>query len=360
FLGFARAARQGFTGALPVAVLLLAATVAGFTATVDNALRVGQERASWAATGGDARVGPGPLDEAGLRRVRDLPGVTGVVRARVISGVSSSTNSAPMTVIGVDLAAYRKLAPDVPGIPETDEVLASPLAVRTMGRGTETIGRAGMDPLRIKVSAEIERFPGIDVGSAFVIVPYSMIAGATGFPSEVFVAGPGLDAKALRTAAPGHGVVLRQDVLDGLEGHPLVSVVHGTFLDGALIGGAFGLLAVLFVLVVGARARARTIAHLRAVGLSRRQSRGLALVEIAPVLLCAVGAGWVLGLMLPEITGPAVDLGPYTGGYAVTVHVPNLAALLGLLGTLLLAAAAAVAVDRAFDARPGTVLRTGD
>ncbi|WP_308210188.1 CRISPR-associated protein Cas5 [Actinomadura madurae] len=141
---------------------------------------------------------------------------------------------------------------------------------------------------------------------------------------------------------------------------PLVSVVHETFQSGALIAGVLGLLAVLLVLVVGARARGRTIAHLRALGLSRRQSRALALVEIAPVLLCAVGAGWVLGLLLPDITGPVVDLGPYTGGFAATAHVPGLSALLGLLAALLLAAAAAAAVDRAFDTDPGNVLRTGD
>src|SRR5690606_12498054 len=140
---------------------------------------------------------------------------------------------------------------------------------------------------------------------------------------------------------------------------PLVSVVHGTFRGTALIAGAYGLLAVLFVLVVGARARGRTVAGLRALGLSRRQSRALALTEIAPVLLCAVGAGWALGLLLPEITGPVVDLRPYTGGFAVGAHLPGAAASLGLAAALLLAGAAAVAVDRAFDARPGTVLRTG-
>ncbi len=140
---------------------------------------------------------------------------------------------------------------------------------------------------------------------------------------------------------------------------PMVTVVHETFRNGALIGGVFGLLAVLLVLVVGARARGRTVAHLRALGLSRRQSRGLALVEIAPVLLCAVGAGWAR-------PAPARDHRP--GRRPAPLHRrlrrhrahPGLAALLGLIGALLLAAAAAIAVDRLFDTRPGTALRTGD
>jgi putative ABC transport system permease protein len=187
-----------------------------------------------------------------------------------------------------------------------------------------------------------------------------MVAGATGFPSQVFVSGDDLDPAALRAAVPGSEVQTRDRALRDMTRLPLVSVVHETFQSGALIAGVLGLLAVLLVLVVGARARGRTVAQLRALGLSRRQSRTLALVEIAPVVLCAVGAGWVLGLLLPAITGPVVDLDPYTGGFAGTAHVPGPSALLGLLAALLLAAAAAVAVDRAFDTDPGNVLRTGD
>ncbi|MFG1851498.1 FtsX-like permease family protein [Actinomadura geliboluensis] len=359
FLGVARASRQSLVGALPLAVLLLAATVAGFTATVDTALRDGQVRASWSDTGGDARIEAGPVDEAALARIRALPGVTGAVPARVITGVTSASDPAPLTLVGVDLDAYRKLAPGVPGLPSGTGAYLSPLAARTLGNGPVTLGRPGMTSIDVKPAGQVERFPGQGTGTAFVVVPYKLIAGETGFPSQVFVTG-NVHAKALRAAAPGRDVRMRRDVQKAMTDTPLVTVVHETFRDGALIGGAYGLLAVLLVLVVGARARGRTVAHLRALGLSRRQSRGLALVEIAPVLLCAVGAGWVLGLLLPEITGPVVDLRPYTGGFAVTAHTPGLAALLGLVGALLLAAAAAVAVDRLFDARPGTVLRTGD
>ncbi|MEV0667482.1 CRISPR-associated protein Cas5 [Actinomadura luteofluorescens] len=361
FIGLARASRQNLVGALPLAVLLLAATIAGFASTVDTSLRAGQERASWAETGADARIEAGSLDEAGLRRIRAVRGVTGAVRVRVITRASSATDPAPVTVVGVDLGAYRRLAPEVPGIPDTGTgVLVSPLAARTLGSGTVTLGRAGMDPVTVKPSTQIARFPGQEKNSAFVIVPYRAVATATGFPSQVFVVGDDIDVKALRAAAPGDRVVLRRQVLRDMTDQPLVPVVHDAFRIAAVAGGVFGLLAVLLVLVVGARARGRMIAHLRALGLSRRQSRRLALVELAPVLLCAVGSGWVLGLLLPEITGPVVDLRPYTGGFAVTAHVPGLPALLGLLAALLLAAAAAVTVDRAFDTDPGNALRTGE
>ncbi|MGP4021864.1 FtsX-like permease family protein [Actinomadura sp. 3N407] len=360
FLGLARASRQSLVGTLPLVVLLLAAAIAGFAATVDTALRTGQERASWAEVGADARIAAGPLDDAALGRIRAVRGVTGVVPARVVTNVTSQADPAPMTVIGVDLDAYRELAPDMPGVPDASGVWVSASASRLLGSGAVTLSRPGLTPLRVTPSGRIERFPGLDAGSAFVVVPHTMLADAKGFPSQVFVAGHDLDTKALGATVPGRDIRIRQDVLSGMTRLPLASVVHDTFRDGALIGGAYGLLAVLLVLVVGARARGRTIARLRALGLSRRQSRGLALAEIAPVLLCAVGAGWVLGLLLPEITGPVVDLRPYTGGFTAAVHLPGVPALLGLAASLLLAAAAAVAVDRAFDARPGTALRTGE
>ncbi|MFC4056451.1 FtsX-like permease family protein [Actinomadura syzygii] len=358
FLGLARAGRQNPVGALPLAVLLLAAAVAGFAATVNAELRAGQARASWARTGADARVAAGPLDDATLRRIRAVPGVTGVVTARVIENVSIATDPAPMTVIGVDLGVYRKLAPGVPDVPRSGVVM-SPLAAQTIRSGSVVLSRPGLDPLRVTPSGTVDRFPGQDAGTAFVIVPYRLVAEEHGFPREVFVAGERIDAEALRAAVPGRDVRMRQDDLRALTTGPMVGVVHGTFRDGALIAGAFGLLAVLLVLVAGAQARGRVTATLRMLGLSGRQSRVLALVEIAPVLLCAVGAGWVLGLLLPQITGPAVDLRPYTGGHSVIAYVPDTPALLGLAGALLLAAAATVAVDRAFDADPGTVLRTG-
>ncbi|TDE18823.1 FtsX-like permease family protein [Actinomadura sp. 6K520] len=360
FLGLARAGRQGLAGTLPLAVLLIATAVAGFTATVGTALRDGQERASWAEVGADARVPAGPLDDAALRRIRAVRGVTGAVPARVVTNVTAEGDRVPVTVIGVDLDAYREIAPGTPGVPDASGVWFSRSASRLLGSGTVTLSRPGLDPLRVTPAGRIDRFPGLDPGSAFAVVPYELLAEAKGFPAEVFVAGESLDAEALRAAVPGRDVRLRQDVLDGMAGVPLVSVVHGTFRDAALAGGAYGFLAVLLVLVVGARERGRTVARLRALGLSRRQCRALALAEIAPVLLCAVGAGWALGLLLPRIIGPAADLRPYTGGFAAAAQLPGVPALLGLAAALLLAAAAAVAVDRAADSRPGTALRTGD
>ncbi|MWA07178.1 FtsX-like permease family protein [Actinomadura sp. LD22] len=370
FVGLARASRQRMIGALPLVILLLAAAVAGFSATVDTALRHGQVRASYSTVGGDVRIGSTGLDPSAAAKARAVRGVTAVVPARVVQQVTGPGEPAPITVVGIDLDAYRAAFPGVPGIPDAPNgQLVSPGAAGILDAGSKpvTLSSHYIDPFQFKPAATIDRFPSMDTGSAFAVVPYTTF-GSGNYPTELFVRGDHVDVAALRkvldAAAPKgapRDVQVRADVLHGMTGVPMVDLVHRTFRNAALIGGGYGLLAVLLVLVVGARARGRTVAHLRVLGLKRGQSRALALVEIAPVLLCAVAAGWVLGLLLPEITGPVVDLRPYTSGFTATGHTPGAAALLGLLAALLLAAAAALAVDRAFDRpKPGDVLRTGD
>ncbi|TDD80703.1 ABC transporter permease [Actinomadura rubrisoli] len=371
FLGFARGARQSAIGALPLVVLLLAATVAGFAATVETALQRGQENAAWAAVGADARMAAEQFDPGVLGKVRAVRGVKDAVQARVVNDLRPQSGPARITLIAIDLEAYERIAPGrLPAHPRG--ALLSPAAARDLGSGPVTLSKPGFDPIRVEPSGRIEDFPG-GPGAAFAVVPYRTLKGTQAFPNEVFVRGDP-DRAALQAALraslppnPAAGgfdqvIEVRRDALKEMTRAPMVDVVNDTFRDATLAGGAFGLLAVLLVLVVGARARGRSIAQLRVLGLSRRQSRNLALVEITPVLLCAVGAGWVLGLLLPGITGPVVDLRPYTGGFAAGNYAVDPAALPALLGALLLAAAAAVAVDRAFDARRdlGGVLRTGE
>ncbi|QKG22417.1 FtsX-like permease family protein [Actinomadura verrucosospora] len=370
FVGLARASRQSVIGALPLVILLLAAAVAGFSATVDAALRHGQVRASYSVVGGDVRIASTGLDPSVVAKARAVKGVTAVVPARAVQQVTGPGEPAPIVAVGIDLDAYRKAFPGVPDVPDAaNGQLVSPGAAGILESGDKTVTLSShfVDPFPFRPTGKTDRFPGVDPGAAFVVVPYKTF-GSSNFPTELFVRGDHIDVAALRKvldeAAPkgaARDVQIRRDVLHGMTEVPMVHLVHRTFRNAALIGGVFGLLAVLLVLVVGARARGRTVAHLRVLGLHRRQSRVLALVEITPVLLCAVAAGWVLGLLLPEITGPVVDLRSYTSGFTATGHTPGLAAVLGLLAALLLAGAAALAVDRAFD-RPdlGDVLRTGD
>ncbi|OLT23384.1 hypothetical protein BJF79_14735 [Actinomadura sp. CNU-125] len=124
--------------------------MAGFTATVDDAgLQRGQDRAAWSRVGADARVSAERLRSDAADRLRAVDGVTGVVPARIVPGVTAGDDPAPITLVAVDLDAYRDLAPDVPGLPGTGEAPLSPAAADIVGSGPATLGRYGIDDVRV-------------------------------------------------------------------------------------------------------------------------------------------------------------------------------------------------------------------
>ncbi|MBW8482875.1 FtsX-like permease family protein [Actinomadura parmotrematis] len=387
FLGVARAARGGLVSALPLVVLLLAAALAGFTASVRLALGEGQERAAWQKVGADAVVAADGLDLHAVDRVKRVPGVTDAIGAQVVANANlktraSFTSGAQVTVVQVDLAAYRRLAGGarefVPVGGAKGGALATPAALRDAGGGGGPYVLSQQDAVTVDLATvtPARGFPGQPPGDPLVIVPYGTLESSRTIagqapPTMVLAAGEHVDGRALRAAAaevtPEWAratltVRTRADAHRELAALPLIAVVHDAFRDGVVAAALCGILTVGLMLVVGARARARSVAHLQVLGFGRRGRRALAVMEVAPVLLVAAVAGWALGVLLPVIAGPLVDLRPYTAGFTVPAFAVDPVASAVLGGALLLAAAAAVAVDAAFDARDrlGAVLRTED
>lgn len=364
YVGVARAGRQRPVTALPLVILLLATAVAGFAATVDAGLERGWERAAWHTVGADARIVAGELDTDAAQRVQKVRGVTGVVPARTIENVQLAAPGRPpaeVTVVAVDLDAYRRIAADAPERPpavpgDRSAALLSPAAAREAGDDPFTLTWRDADPLRLRNAGTAEVFPGQNPGTPFVIIPYRALPATQSFATTLFVRGTGLDPAALRAAAAPQGlpawavqaglaqiaVQTRADVHREMTRSSLAGVMRGAFGYGALIVAGYGLLTVLLTVVQGARDRTRTVAYLRVLGLSRRQARGLTLVEIGPVVACAVLAGWALGALLPRIAGPVVDLSPYTGGLPVANHATDPLTTLLAVGALVAVTAGAV------------------
>jgi hypothetical protein len=373
FLGVAHAGRRGRSAALPLVVLLLVAAVAGFAVTVDARLRDAQRRATAYEVGADARIQNDGMDPGVLAKVRALRGVTAVTPARTIlsAELRSATGSTGLNVVAVDLNAYRRMAGDaarlVPAAPSDPMgALLSPAAAREVGSGRmELRWPSATRPITVRRAGLAARFPGPDLGPAYMIIPYGLLTGTERFPTTVFVRGHGLDEATLaataRSATPlwassslqGRYVWTRSAVLRELTSVPLTKVVRDAFADAGVIVAAYGALTLLLMLLVEARSRRRLVTYLRVLGLSGRQCRGLAVLEIAPAIGCAVVAGWALGLALPGIVGPLVDLRPYTHGVAAARHLAGPLTLLAPAAALALAAALAAAVDAAVDAGVG-------
>ncbi|WP_329238311.1 hypothetical protein OG417_35585 [Actinoallomurus sp. NBC_01490] len=385
FVGVARASRQDATAVLPLVVLLLAVAVIGFGSTVETSLARTQRIATYEAVGGDARADALTMDARVVDLVRRSPGVRAAVPAQTIDGARLLSNgdvADELTAVGVDLGAYRRMMAGtglrIPGWPRTrpgDPVpaLFSPAARRKATGGGLALSTGYGRRIPLRIAGTITRFPGRSAGGEFVLVPADALARATGGnvgSVSIFVRGEHLDVAALRRAvsrpelgeAGAGGVTTYRMIHDSFtQGELGHLVARGFGLTGVLVAG-YGTLAVLVILFAGAAERGRAVSYLRTLGLSRRQARSLAFVEIAPTLLTASVAGWVLGLVLPRLLGPAIDLRPYTGGSPVTHYVPDLPQAAGLAGGLLVFAGLAVFIDAVTAARRGLggVLRIGE
>ena len=386
FVGVARASRQDSTAVLPLMILLLAVAVIGFGSTVETSLSRAQRQATFASVGGDARVDSLSINRAMVDRVRHSPGVRAAVAAQIIDGarlVSQGDVVDELRIVGIDLAAYRRLMAGtgrtIPTWPKTAPGGPVPALFSPSASGKAHVSGLGLSTdygqrIPLRDAGTIAGFPSQPAGTDFVLVPADALARATGGGNtgtvSIFLRGDHIDVAALRRNAAQPGL---DDA--GASTVSTYRMTHDAFTQGslgALVGRGFGAaavlvafygtLAVLVILFAGAQARGRTVSYLRTLGLSRRQSQLLAFIEIAPTLFAAALAGWVLGLVLPGLLGPAIDLRPYTGGSPVTHYVPDLAGAAALAGGLLVFAGLAVLIDAASAARRGLggVLRIGD
>ncbi|HZB33788.1 MAG TPA: hypothetical protein VE465_26750 [Streptosporangiaceae bacterium] len=371
FVGVARASRQGTVAVLPMIVLLLATAVAGFTSVIDSELRRAQERSAWMTAGAEARVDGLRLHVDGAERVRRVAGVRDVAAARFVDSgsIGSPADLVDVTIVAVDLAAYRRVVTGSPiELPALSPAagsavpaLLSPGLARRLGAGPGpyTATGAGIPDLTIRPAGTIDGFSG--AGGEVVVVPYQAL-GPHAVPTALFVSGTNIDHAALRGAAGGDAVVTtRAAVLDRLTGAPMVGLMRTAFGVGALVVAGYATLAIVLALIIGSSGRGQTVSYLRTLGLSRGQARRLAITEVGPALACAAVAGWVVGLLLPRVVGPAIDLRPYTGGLPATGFAPDPLTTAALAAGLVAFGGLAIVVDAMISSRRrlGGTLRMG-
>lgn len=370
FIGIARASRQGVVVVLPMVVLLLATAIVGFSATVDSTLTKAQRLAAWQQTGADFRIDSDLLDQHALDRLGRVPGVRTVVPARIVDGAqlvsSDGTPIDSVSVVAIDLNAYRRLVADSPlhvtsaGSRDTT-VLFSPNTAAEMHTEGMMVDPGDGIPLTVRAPAVVKGFPSQHGGDKFVVVPYASVP--SDYTTTAFIGGTHLDKAALvKAAGPPAILQTRAQTYHDLSQAPLVRLVRSGFGYGSVLAAGYCTLVILIALIIGARARGRTMSYLRTLGLSHRQARRLAVVELAPVIGVAAVAGWALGVILPHVIGSALDLTPYTGNEAVTHYSLDLTDTIALAGGLLVVAALGMLIDAAIGARRrlGGVLRMGE
>jgi putative ABC transport system permease protein len=297
-----------------------------------------------------------------------VSGVQDVAAARFVESatINSAAQSVDVTIVAVDLAAYRRVVAGTPlrsparptGGAAVPALLSRGL-VRQLGRGPYTATAAQISDLAVRPAGTIDGFAG--VGGALVVVPYGAF-GADAVPTALFVRGADIDQAAVRRAAGGDAVVTtRVGIYERLTGTPMVTLVRTAFGVGALVVAGYAALTVLLALIIGSSGRGQTVSYLRTLGLSRGQARRLAITEVVPALVCAAAAGWVVGLLLPRIVGPAIDLRPYTGGLRAIGFAPDPLTTAALAAALIVIGGLAIAVEAMISNRRrlGSTLRMG-
>jgi len=338
FVSLARAARQPPVATLPLAVLLLGLGFSVFASSVETTVVRGQQDSAWRQVGGDYRFDSGALSGRQVRRAAAVDGVTTAVPALTRDDIDvrdEEGRPSDARLLALDPAAYADLAARAPaGVAPTLDavqvssggamlpVLASPGVAAAAGPdGVVTVDLgAFIGVYEARVVDIAESFPG-DGGREFVVTDLAVLRAGEETPirlTTLFVAadaGTGAAvADALGTGGPRVTVSDRREVLTETGELPFVDSTVAAFRLGVGAAAGYCLLAVVLALVLTAESRAGLLATLRTLGIDRRQARGLLGLELAPMVVVVVVVGLAVGIALPYLLVPAVDLTSFTAG----------------------------------------------
>ncbi|MFJ5925460.1 hypothetical protein ACIQF6_22910 [Kitasatospora sp. NPDC092948] len=423
-VGLSQAGRRSAAAATALLVLVPALGCAVFGALVSGTVRHGRVEAAQWRTGGDAVVlGPSqrhlPLEE-----LAKVPGVGGVlsVRGGVAALTADEDGSVVRGVglVGVDQAALARFEPgsrvaaaldaaglsaplaagaELPALADAKTAArypdgsfdadtgASRIRIRIVGvlpAGAErdraigpVVGDVSGGPLLVFGGPAAERLPG-QTGQRNAAVLFAEPGRAGSVAGAQRIDGTRLRAVVAASAATGGaggggsaGGAIRRGAPVEVRDLPgqlnqwaddgLVSALELAFRVAAAIGLLLGLAAVVLELLLGSAERGRMLAYLRTLGLGARAAAGVQLVQLLPVMAAAVIGGTLLGLGLPWLLGPALELRAFTSGPGAPAFAPDWASIaLAALGLLVLVPCAAALEGVTGRRRVPQVLRLGE
>ena len=399
FLGFARAGRS--TVAAPLIVVIVSVATAAFCGVVGAGVEDGRNRAANLVVPADAmitgdRFAPDTADAlAALPGVQAVAGVVAQPSQPIRLADGGASGLSEVYVLIVDMSLFTRVAAEA-GV-ELD--LPQALARAAVGDGpvpalvssevaAELSGPAMVSPQELRytfrVAAVADTFPTIGRSATrFVVLPWQALPTTEHrklAPTGFLVAAPDIDAEALRQvgdegqrrfAATGlitgqapirpSAVTQWSVVRAGLEEGGANGLLFFGFAAGSVGGALFGLLAIAFAVLAGARARGRVLSRLRTMGLSQGQRRGLLMVELAPLVGVSLLTGAAVGTLLPLLLTPVLGLSAFTSGVPLRIGFePTLVGGIAAFGVLALLVATVLETTINRRMRLGDALRLGE
>lgn len=371
-LGLTRAARQPDTTSLPVLVLVVALAIATFAAVMSRTLEAGQSATGWRAVGADVRIDGQegrPLPQTLVARLRG----EGKVAEAYVQDADLSTGT-EAKLLALDLLAYEAVVAGTPAVVSRRGALGKPSPLPSLvpaltsndwpTPGTFQIPLPNT-ALNFVTVAERATLPGVPRGTPFAVVSLRALrdAGGQAPTNRLYVSGVGADAirAAVEELAPGATLATRAAVAASLRASPLVDGVQRGFRWAIPVAAVFAAVALVLLVLIAARSRSRDLALVRTMGGAQRDTLVLAAVELTPLVVLGIAVGIGLGIAIPYVIEPGLDLAFFTGNDSSSIAVPGMT-LLGLaLGLLAFLGAAVLAVGwRARRADLGRVLRVGE
>ena len=334
-LALRRATVGGTTGAVLV-VLLATASIGAFSSSALVHLDRASAAAAWHEIGGPIRitsqVGSLPPGFDALK----LPGVrAAAAQFRTLTPIGS--RNLRINFVAMDLAAYQPMIGDTPGDPGIPPELLTPTApggVVPLVVSQTLLDRTDGAPLGRQFEIVVEgyhyqvvpvaarsTFPTLDTDAVFAIASRQQLQSvhpeAHLSPTTVFVDAPDSDIDAIRTAATAVASSATVDSRTAFERRftdsPVTAAIVAGIAVAALVAAIYAALAVTAALALAGAARATEVAHLRMLGMSRRDALRLAIVEHGPTILIAFLAGVALGLGLFVLLEPGLGLDAIVG-----------------------------------------------
>lgn len=352
-LALRRAVNGGTTSAVLI-VLLAAASIGAFSSTALVHLDRAGQAASWHEVGAPYSISdplgslPADLDPS------KLPGITGHAAA-AWTEIRVGVRSLRIQFISVDAVAYDVMVRGTPGDPALPPemltsnggpvvpiLISSTLTSRFDGVKVGDQFEIVVNGLHYQAQAVAARdtFPTLAPDAVFAIAsrqqlkavhPDAQLIPTTYFLNAPESAGPGI-RDAVNAIDPGATVKGQAETARGFSDSPVTAaIVVGIALAG-VIAALYAALTVAAALALAGDARAVEVAHLRALGLSRREASGLAIVEHGPIVILAFILGVALGLGLFVLLEPGLGLDALVGSridVPLTADPRQLAVILG-------------------------------
>lgn len=354
-LAMRRAAGGGSAGAV-LLVLMAATAIAAFSLTTLLHFDQAADDVAWQQVGapyhltGGVAVLPSDLDPATFPEV---DASAGAFKVRAVL----ETRRLPLDLVAIDVADLGPVVTGTPADPLLPAALLAPtvptgtpypvIVSQALGEGTQALDVGDTFTLPVEARTlsfqivEIRaRFPGLPEGVPFVIASRDQLRGdrTDGFRTNsafyIRADDAGTTADAIRAhvreSAPFAILDGRAERTAALRTSPIIdAIVLGVALAG-LLAAVYAAMAIAAALALAGAAQAVEVAHLRTMGMTRREAFGLIVVEHGPMIVIGFVAGLAFGSLLFRVVQPGLGLDTLVGS---SLEIPvslNVAQLLAI------------------------------